>query len=63
MSSSNSCFLTHIQVSHKTGKVSWYSGILFKNFPQFVVIHTIKGFTIVNEAQVDIFLEFSCLER
>ena len=38
----------------------WYSH-LFKNFPQFVVIHTVKGFSIVNEAEVDIFLEFSCL--
>ena len=33
---------------------------LFKNFPQFVVIHTVKGFSIVNEAEVDVFLEFSC---
>ena len=37
----------------------WYSH-LFKNFPQFVVIHTIKGFSVVNEAEVDVFLEFSC---
>ena len=37
----------------------WYSH-LFKNFPQSVVIHTVKGFTIVNEAEVDVFLEFSC---
>ena len=37
----------------------WYSQ-LFKNFPQFVVIHTVKGFGIVNEAEVDVFLEFSC---
>ena len=37
----------------------WYS-YLFKNFPQFVVIHTVKGFSIVNEAEVDVFLEFSC---
>ena len=37
----------------------WYSH-LFKNFPQFFVIHTVKGFAIVNEAEVDIFLEFSC---
>ena len=33
---------------------------LFKNFPQFVVIHTVKGFSVVNEAEVDVFLEFSC---
>ena len=37
----------------------WYSH-LFKNFPQFVVIHTVKGFSIVNEAEVDAFLEFPC---
>ena len=39
------------------GKVVWYS-LLFKNFPQFVVIHTVKGFSVVNEAEVDVFLEF-----
>ena len=39
--------------------VIWYSHLL-KNFPQFVVIHTVKGFRVVNEAEVDIFLEFSC---
>ena len=44
------CFLTYIQISQETGKVVWYSH-LFKNFPQFVVIHT------VNEAEVDIYLE------
>ena len=38
----------------------WYSHLL-KNFPQFVVIHTIKGFGIVSKAEVDVFLEFSCL--
>ena len=37
----------------------WYSHLL-KNFPQFVVIHTVKGFSIVSEAEVDVFLEFSC---
>ena len=37
----------------------WYSH-LFKNFPQFFVIHTVKGFSIVNESEVDVFLEFSC---
>ena len=37
----------------------WYSH-LFKNFQQFVVIHTVKGFSIVNEAEVDVFLKFSC---
>ena len=39
--------------------MAWYSH-LFKNFPQFVVIHTVKGFHIVNETEVDVFLEFSC---
>ena len=38
--------------------MAWYSH-LFQNFPQFIVIHTVKGFRIVNEAEVDIFLEFS----
>ena len=37
----------------------WYSH-LFKNFPQFVVIHTVKGFSRVNEAEVDVFLELLC---
>ena len=60
MSGSNCCFLTCIQVSQKAGKVVWYS-YLFKNFPQFVVIYTVKGFSIVNEAEVDVFLEFPCL--
>ena len=57
MFGSNCCFLTHIQVSQETGKVVWYFH-LFKNFPQFVVIHIAKGFSIVNEA--DVFLEFPC---
>ena len=38
----------------------WYSH-LFQNFPQFVVVHTVKGFGIVNKAEVDVFLELSCL--
>jgi len=59
MSSTNCCFLTCIQVSQEAGNVVWYSH-LFKNFPQFVVIHTIKSFSVVNEAEVDVFLEFSC---
>ena len=37
----------------------WYSRLL-KNFPHFVVIHTVKGFSIVNETEVGVFLEFSC---
>ena len=59
MSRSNCCFLTCLQISQEAGKVVWYSHLL-KNFPQFVVIHTLKGFSIVNEAEVDVFLEFSC---
>ena len=59
MSSSNYCFLTCIQVSQEAGQVVWYSH-LFQNFPQFIMIHTIKGFGIVNKAQIDIFLELSC---
>ena len=54
MSSSNCCFLTCIQVSQKAGKVVWYSH-LFQNFLQFVVIHAVKVFSIVNEAEVDVF--------
>ena len=48
-----------MQVSQERGKVVWYSH-LFKNFPLFVVMHRIKGFSLVNEAEVDIFLEFTC---
>ena len=59
MSGSNCCFLTCIQISQEAGKAVWYSQ-LFKNFPQFVVMHTVKGFGIVNKAEVDGFLEFSC---
>ena len=51
MSDCNCCFLTCIQVSQEASKLVWYSQ-LFKNFPQFVVIHTIKGFSKVNEAEV-----------
>ena len=58
MSSSNCCFLTCIQVSQEVGKVFWYSH-LFKNFPQFIVIHRVKGFGVVNETEIDVFLEFS----
>ena len=58
-SSSNCCFLTCIQISQEAGQVVWYSH-LFKNFPQFVVIHTVKGFGIVNKAEIDVFLELSC---
>ena len=57
MSRSNCCFLTCIQISQEAVKVVWYAHLL-KNFPQFVVIHTVKGFGIVNKA--DVFLELSC---
>ena len=59
MSSSNCCFLTSIQISQEASKVVWYSH-LFKNFPQFVVIHTVKGFGIVSKAEIDICLGLSC---
>ena len=57
VSNPNCCFLTCIQVSQEAGKVVWYSH-LFKNVSQFIVIHTVKGFSAVNEAGV--FLELSC---
>ena len=56
MSSSNCCFLTCIQISQEAGQVVWYSH-LFQNFPQFIVIHTDKGFGIVTKGEVDVFLE------
>ena len=59
MSSSNCCFLTCIQVSQEAGQVVWYSH-LFQNFPQFILIHTVKGFGIVNKAEIDVFLELYC---
>ena len=55
---SNCCFLTCIQISQEACQVVWYSHLL-KNFTQFVVIHTVKGFGIVNKAEVDVFLELS----
>ena len=51
------CFSACIQVSTEAGKVVWYSH-LFKNFPQFLVIHTVKGFSVVNEAAVDVFWNY-----
>ena len=59
MSSFNCSFLTCIQISQKAGQVVWYSQLL-KNFPQFIVIHTVKAFGIVNKAELDVFLELSC---
>ena len=59
MSSSNGCFLTCIQISQEARQVVCYSHLL-ENFPQFIVIHTVKGIGIVNKAEVDVFLELSC---
>ena len=52
-------FLTCIQISQEAGKVLWYAHLL-KNFPQFVWIHPVKGFSIVDVAEGDVFLQFSC---
>ena len=54
MSGSNCCFLTCIQISQEPGEV------VLKNFPQFLVSHTVKVFSVVSEAELDILLEFSC---
>ena len=59
MSGSNCCFLTCIQIFQEAGQVVWYSH-LFKNFPQFVVIHTVKGFGVINNVEVDVSLELAC---
>ena len=59
MSSVNCCFLTCIQISQKAGQVVWYSH-LFKNFPEFLVVHIVKGFGIVNKAEIDVFVELLC---
>ena len=59
MSGSNCCFLTCIQVTQEAGKVgsgNFISSWIF----QFLVIHTVKGFNLVNEIEIDVFLEFSC---
>ena len=56
------CFMSSsncIQVSQEAGQVVWYSH-LFQNFPQLIVIHTVKGFGIFNKAEIDVFLELSC---
>ena len=57
--SSYCCFLTCIQISQEVDKVIWYSHLL-KNFPQFVLMHTVKGFSIGHKAEVDVVLEFLC---
>ena len=48
-----------MSVSQEAGQVVWYSH-LKKNFPQFIVTHTVKGFGIVKKAEIDVFLELSC---
>ena len=58
MSSSDCCFLPCIQVSQEEGQVVWYSH-LFQKFPQFIVIHTVKSFGIVNKTEIGVFLELS----
>ena len=58
MSGSNCCYLACVPISQEAGQVVWYAH-LFKNFWQFVVIHRVKGFGIVNKVEVDVFLEFS----
>ena len=59
VSGSNCCFLTCIQISQEAGKLVCYFH-LFQNFPQFIVIHTVKGFSMINKAEIDVFLELSC---
>ena len=59
MSSSNTYFLTCLQMSHEAGQVVWYSH-LFQNFQQFGVIHTVRGFDVVNKTEIDVFLKLSC---
>ena len=59
MSSSNCCFLNCIQASQEADLVVWYYR-LFQNFPQFILIRTLKGFGILNRAELDVFLELAC---
>ena len=63
MSSSNCFFLTCIHISQEAGQVFWYSQV-FQTFPEFIVVHTVKSFGIVNKAEVYVclfaFLELSC---
>ena len=59
ISSSNCCLLTCIQISQEAGQVVWYSHLV-KSFPQFVVIHTVKGSSVVNKAEINVFLAVSC---
>ena len=54
MLGSNCCFLSYIQVSQEAAQVVWNSHLI-QNFPQFIVIHIVKGFGIVNKAEIDVF--------
>ena len=65
MSSCSCCFLTCTQVSQETGQMVWYSHLL-QNFPQFIVIHTVEGFGVVNKTETDFFwnsLAFSMIQQ
>ena len=68
MSSSNYCFLTYIHIYQEAGQMVWYSH-LFQNFPQFIVIHTVKGFSIVDKcfsgtlSFSDVLMELSCFSN
>ena len=59
MSSSNCCFLSCIQISQEAGKVVWHFHLL-KNFPQFVVIHIVKCFSLLSESEIGVFLKLPC---
>ena len=59
ISSSNCCFLVCIQISQEAAKDVWYFHLL-KNILPFVVVHTIKGFGVVDKAEMGVFLEFPC---
>ena len=56
---SHCCFLACIQISQEAGQVVWYFH-LFQNFPQFIVVHTVKDFGIVGKAEMMFFLELAC---
>ena len=53
------CLLRNVYIGQEASQVVWYSHH-FQNFPQFIVIHTVKGFGIVNKTEIDVFLELSC---
>ena len=55
--------LPHLHIGFSRGRSGGLVFHLFQNFPQFIVIHTVKGFGIVNKAEIDVFLELSCFFR